>query len=150
MLSAWSHSMHPLPVACDPPPPCPVILTHMPPPPPEAFCQSLSGRDIFYLDLPQPSVCVWGRTAGWQDLILRVLHACVGLISDSFYIFHRPRVGLSGISPGSVFTEVASLGLEEVISVLQRALLLKNFFKKLSLIFLLKKYLAVSGLGCGT
>ena len=44
-------------------------------------------------------------------------------------IFHRPRVGLSGISPGSEFTEVASLGLEEVISVLQRALLLKkNFF----------------------
>ena len=59
-------------------------------------------------------------------------------------------MGLSGISPGSEFTEVASLGLEEVISVLQRALLLKNFFKKLLLIFLLKKYLAVSGLGCGT
>ena len=132
MLSTGSHGMHPPPVAYGPPPPCPVILTHMLPPPPEALCQSLSGRDIFYLDLPQPSVCVWGRTAGWQDLILRVLHSCVGLISDSFYIFHRPRVGVSGISPGSEFTEVASLGLEEVITVLRRALLFqKNFFKLL-------------------
>ena len=48
--------MHPPPVAYGPPPPCPVILTHMPPPPPEALCQSLSERDIFYLDLPQLSV----------------------------------------------------------------------------------------------
>lgn len=58
---------------------------------PEALPQSLNGRDIFLSELPSPSP--WGRAAVCQYLVLQVLPACVGLISDSFYVVHGAQGG---------------------------------------------------------